>query len=128
MTTFTPPTVNIVPRFLPDSPAQEKALFKFYQPSSAYVQVFLLSDGTFVQNYSTPENQNTNIPYPWNADNPSAPYAYGSYIDYNQYPPVPVQFATGHDVWIVHMYDRPTVITDLTILALLSVQYSGCLS
>jgi hypothetical protein len=35
----------------------------------------MLLDGTFVQDYPSPENGNTNIPYPWNPSDPTAPYS-----------------------------------------------------
>jgi len=133
MPTFTPPTVNTVPRFLPDSVGQQKALFKFYKPSAAFVQVFLLSDGTYVQNYSTPENTNTDIPYPWNPNDPGGPYAWGSYVDYDQDPPKSVEFKITRPFWITKLYDRPITVTQAEADALSAflangIGYAACIS
>ena len=114
MPTFTPPTIAKVPQFLPDSTPIQKALYKFMPVGNAYVQVFLLSDGSIVQSDATAENGNTNVPYPWNPDNPSAPYAWGTYIDYEQTPPVQVAYADSLSVWILEYWDRPTEVDQET--------------
>jgi len=124
MPTFTPPRVQNVPRFLPTSAPQQKALFKFYQPYSAYVEVFWLSDGTFVQNYPTPENSNTNIPYPWNPNDPSGPFAWGYYVNFDVNPPVQTYFETSHEVWIKQMWDRPSYVDPGVALLLSNAGYA----
>jgi hypothetical protein len=128
MPTFTPPTVNTVPRYLPDSTPQQKGLYKFYKPYAAFVQVFLLSDGTFVQNYATPENSNTNIPYPWNPNDPSAPYSWAYYVDYSRVPARQAVESTKHAVWIVKMWDRPSTVTAAEATALQQAGYSAYIS
>jgi hypothetical protein len=40
-------------------------LFRHYTSRQAGVNVYKLSDGTYVQDYPTSENSNTNIPYPY---------------------------------------------------------------
>ena len=61
---FTPPLVTDNPPFLPDSTPMQVGLFRHYTPRVRGVNVFKLSDGTYVQDTATAENQNTNIPYP----------------------------------------------------------------
>ena len=63
---FTPPEVLINPPYMPSTPyGPARSLFRHYTPRAAGTNVYLLSDGTYVQTYATPENSNTNIPYPW---------------------------------------------------------------
>lgn len=65
MPTFTPPTAAVTPPFLPDTKGAEFGLAKYRNVLSAGVVVYKLSDGTYVQDYPTPENSNTNVPpYP----------------------------------------------------------------
>ena len=125
MPSFTPPTVNTVPRFLPETVGTAKALFKFYAPSAVYVQVFLLSDNSYVQNYATDENSNTNIPYPWNPNDPGGPFVTGTYIDYTTSPPRQAHLYTSHDIWITKLYDRPMKITADEATALRAAGYGG---
>lgn len=65
MPTWTPPQVQVVPPVLPDTKGLQWRLFRHFKSHWQNVAVFELSDGTFVQDYPTPENDNTNIPYPW---------------------------------------------------------------
>ena len=64
MPTFTTPTILANPRFLPESTGLQKRLFKYFKPLPRGVTVYLLQDGTYVQDAATPENSNTAIPYP----------------------------------------------------------------
>ena len=73
-TTFTPPLVDDVPPILPDSKGPAFRLFRYYQPRQRYAAVYLLSDGTFAQDVATTENDNTNIPTPWNPYELNAPF------------------------------------------------------
>jgi len=125
--TFTPPLVNVVPRFLPTDTGQQKALFRFYKPSAAYVQVFILSDMSCVQNFPTPENSNTNIPYPWNINDPSGPFAWGTYVDYTVSPPQSKYFSESHEVYITELLDRPQKISGniANILVASNAGYAG---
>lgn len=63
---FQTPYANIRPMFELDGQEGDPAydLFKFYRPMSAGVNVYQLNNGTFVQDYPTEENSNTNIPWP----------------------------------------------------------------
>lgn len=133
MPLFTPPTVNTLPRFLPDTVGQQKALYKFFKPSGVIVQVFALSDGSFVQNYSTTENSNTNIPYPWNPNDPGGPFAWGTFVNYDLDPPQTVAFQSTHSVWITKLYDRATTVTAEEAAALSAytdygIGYAACIS
>jgi hypothetical protein len=110
--TFTPPTVYDVPAILPTSMGEERRLFRYFKNRARYVMVFALSDGTFVQDTATPENSNTNIPYPYNPYDPSAPYATSYYINFEVKPPVPTVTTVAHDVWITKVY---STVTDVTL-------------
>jgi hypothetical protein len=79
--TFEPPVAKIVPRYLADTRGLQYLLFRYYQPEYKGVNVYALSDGTFAQDYPTPENQNTNFPLPFNPTEPNAPYAQWTNID-----------------------------------------------
>lgn len=57
------------------------ALWAHFENRIRGVDVFALSDGTYVQETATPENGNTAIPYPWNPDYPSAPFSYVTNFD-----------------------------------------------
>ncbi len=74
---FTPPAVLDNPPYLPTTPVGPAlSLFRHYTPRFRGVNVFLLSDGTYVQDTATPENDNTNIPYPYDPyNNPPIPFA-----------------------------------------------------
>ena len=73
---FEPPIAKgTVPQFLPDDSRETKLFFSHYAPTDRFVNVYELSDGTFVQDYPTPENSNTAIPMPLDALHPGAPYA-----------------------------------------------------
>ena len=123
MATFTPPTVDIVPPFLPDTRGPAFALFKFYPVKPAYVIVFLLSNGTYCQNYATLENQNTNIPYPWDPYVQSAPYATSIFYNYDTNQLQMDEFA--NDPYILKIYDRPTFVTAAEVASLTANNYGG---
>ena len=73
---FTPPVAQIRPTFLPDSTELQKSLWSHFANYYQGVNCWLMSDGSVVQSYPTPENSNDNLSnvYPWNPDAPSAPY------------------------------------------------------
>lgn len=63
--TFTPPLAATLPAFLPDTTGPEFGLMRYRNVLNQGVVVYALSDGTFAQNFPTPENTNTNYPpYP----------------------------------------------------------------
>jgi hypothetical protein len=66
------------------------------------VNVFLLSDGTYRQDYATPENENANVPYAWDPYYiPPTPFArvydfQGNETDYSQDPYIVTVYWGGH--------------------------------
>jgi hypothetical protein len=70
---FFTPTVQDEPPFLPDSTFTQIGLWRHYAPGIRGVTVFLLNDGTYVQDTATPGHDNVNVPYPINFNNPGAP-------------------------------------------------------
>ena len=66
---FTPPTVKDIAPYLPDSSGLQVRLFRHYATRYRGVNVYLLSDGTFVQDTATPENANSGYPLPWILNN-----------------------------------------------------------
>lgn len=128
-TKFTPPIVYDRPPYNDDSTEMQKALFKYMTPlNGRYVSVFRLSDGTFVQDTPTTENSNTNVPYPWDPNNPSAPYAVADYWDVSQSPAKYTVDATSHSVWVVKVYNGVTVVDQSEIDMLILNGYRNCLS
>ena len=135
--TFTPPVAYDRPPFLPDSDEQQKGLFKYFKPYvPRYVMVFLLSDGSFVQDVpngfapdgSTVPNTNCNIPYPWDPSNPSAPFVRSAYWDVSQSPSVYTVDTTSHDVWIESVVNGIVEVSDTLAAALIAAGYGACLS
>jgi len=90
--------------------------------------VFALSDGTFVQDTPTPENSNTNVPYPYNPWLPDSPYATSYYVDYSVTPPQPTVSNTSHEVWITTVYLAPTYVSDEQAAALTHAGYGDLIS
>lgn len=123
MKTFTPPTVYDNPAFLPDSQGAQLRLWRYFANRARSVFVFALSDGTFVQDTATPENSNTNIPYPYNPYDPSAPYSSTVYHDYNLHKQVVDN--VSQNPWITKVYTSPTPVTDAEAAALTAAGYGG---
>ena len=71
---FTPPTVKDIAPYLPDSSGLQVRLFRHYATRYRGVNVYLLSDGTFVQDTATVENGNTGYPLPWIINDPANEY------------------------------------------------------
>ena len=128
MATFTPPTAYDNPPILPDSYGPEARLFRYFPNRARYIAVFALNNGTFVQDTPSDENSNTNIPYPWNPNDPSAPYATSYYIDYEASPPTPTKILTSHEVYIIKVYLGPTQVTDEEAAALTHAGYGDLIS
>jgi hypothetical protein len=71
---FTPPQAATLPPFLPETHGAEYGLAKYRNVLLQGVTVYALSDGTFRQDISTPENTNTSFPpYPLSADGTTTP-------------------------------------------------------
>ena len=51
-------------------------LWRHYKPRPRGVNVYMLSDGTFVQDTATPDNSLTNIPLPNIINDPAGAYSY----------------------------------------------------
>lgn len=128
MPTFTPPTVYDRPPILPDSTGPARRLFKWFPNRARYVNVFELSNGTFVQDTPTSENSNSSVPYPWNPNDPQGPFSTSYYTDYSQNPPVQVKATVAQDPWIVTVYYGPTVIDSYQALALTAAGYGDLIS
>jgi len=103
-------------------------LFRYFKNRARYIYVFALSDGTFVQDTASAENSNTNIPYPYNPWEPSAPYSTSYYIDYTSNPPRPTVSNVAHSVWIKKVYMAPQTITADEAAALTAAGYGGLIS
>jgi hypothetical protein len=101
--TFTPPVAIDNPPFLPETPrGPALSLFRHYRPRARGINVFLLSDGTYVQDTASAENSNTNIPYPWNIDDPGGPFSTvtnwdGTVTSVSQDPYIVKVYYGGHD-------------------------------
>jgi len=76
---FTTPLTKVVPPILPETRGQAYLLFRHYASTYRHVNVFQLSNGTYVQDYPTVENSNANVPYPWITDSPDNQYAFVTY-------------------------------------------------
>lgn len=96
---FITPTALLLPQVLPDSSGLQKRLYLHYQLQAQGVTVFKLSDGTYVQDYPTAENSNTNIPYPIINDGGAYETVYDIFeqrTDYFQNPHVVFIYNGGH--------------------------------
>jgi len=131
--TFTPPVAHDNPPILPGMGGLANRLFRYFPNRSRYIYVFALSDGTFVQdtpNGFDPQGgvvsiTNTNIPYPYNPDDPASPYSTSYYVDYSKRPSVQVRSVVIQNPWITKVYMGPTYVTDAEKTALLGAGYGA---
>lgn len=128
MATFTPPTVKDNPPILPDMGGLSRRLFRYFPNRARFVNVFLLSDGSFVQDTATDENSNTNIPYPYNPNDPSGSYSTSYYMDYSQTPPRQVVTTVAQNPYIVKVYQEPGYVTPTEAAALTAAGYGALIS
>ena len=128
MATFTPPTVYDNPPILPDVRGLANRLFRYFPNRARYVTVFALSDGTFVQDTATPENSNTNIPYPYNPWDPSGPFVTSYFVDYTVNPPRQTHTSVSQNPYITKVYQEPSTITSAEVAALTSAGYGALIS
>ena len=128
MATFTPPTVYDNPAILPDARGLANRLFRYYKNRARYVYVFALSDGTFVQDTATAENSNTNIPYPYNPWEPSAPFSTSYFINYEVVPPVPTHTSVSQNPYITKVYQAPMYVTATEAAKLTAAGYGALIS
>jgi hypothetical protein len=121
--TFTPPQVYDNPPILPDSVGPAKRLWRYFSNRARYVNVFALSDGSFVQDTATTENSNTNIPYPYNPYDPSAPYSSTVYHDYTLKKQVVEN--VSQNPWITKVYFTPTQVSQAEASSLTTAGYGA---
>lgn len=126
--TFTPPTVYDNPPILPDKRGLEQRLFRYFPNRARYVAVFALSDGSFVQDTPTPENGNTNVPYPYNPFNPDQPYSTSYFIDFTQSPPEPTSVSVSQNPYIEKVYLVPQQVTAAEATALANAGYADLIT
>ena len=92
------------------------------------MNVFALSDGSFVQDTATDENSNTNIPYPYNPNDPSSPYSTSYYIDYSLNPPRQVESVVSQNPYVVKVYQAPQYVSPEEAAALTAAGYGDLIS
>jgi len=134
--TFTPPVAYDNPPILPGAGGLGTRLFRYFPNRKRYIAVFLLSDGTYVQD--TPNgydlsgniigNTNTNIPYPYNPYDPASPYSTSYYVDYSQSPRKQVKTTVSQNPYVAKVYLGPTAITATEQTALTAAGYGGCIA
>jgi len=120
---FTPPVAYDNPPILPAMGGLSNRLFRYFSNRPRYINVFALSDGTFVQDTASAENSNTNIPYPYNPWDPSAPYSTSYYHDYTNRRPA--KNVVSQNPWITKVYLGPTEITAAEVSALTAAGYGA---
>ena len=134
---FTPPLVKDRPPFLPDSSELQKSLWLHYENRYRGVNVWILSDGSVVQDTATPENSNTDMSavYPWDVNNAAAPYVTSVFIDSGADPQVASVHTVRHNPYpIANFYGGSShVVTPVqsTLLANYTahgIGYSDCLT
>lgn len=128
MATFTPPVAHDRPPILPDSRGAARRLFRYFPNRARYIIVFALSNGTYVQDTASDENSNTNVPYPWNPYDPSAPYATSYFVDFELKPPHQVVTTYAQDPYIVKIYTGPTYVSDTEAASLTAAGYGALIS
>lgn len=103
---FTPPLVKDRPPFNPDSTPMEKSLWAHFENRLRGVNVWIMSDGSVVQDTATAENSNTNMSevYPWNPSNPGGPYVTSVYILPGANPQIPTAQTVSHSVYPVTFF------------------------
>jgi hypothetical protein len=122
MASFTPPLVKDRPTFLPDSTQAQKDLWRFFENRLRGVNVWILSDGSVVQDTATPENSNTDMSaiYPWDTNNPKAPFVVAYYIDPGVRPQVSTAHTTSHNPYPVAFFSggssHPITAAQVTLL------------
>lgn len=128
MPLFTPPTAYDNPPILPDTRGLAYRLFKFGPNRARYIRVYKLGDGTYVQDTPSTENQNTNIPWPINPNDPYAPYVTSYYTDYSTTPPSNAVTKTSHTNPVVLEYIVPTEVTTAEAAALTAAGYGDLIT
>src|ERR1035437_6274271 len=134
---FTPPLVKDRPTFLEDSSQAQKDLWRHYELRYRGVNVWILSDGSVVQDTTTSENSNTDMSgvYPWDVNHPAAPYVRSIFIDAGVRPQVATEHDTAHAVYPVAFFagasTYPVTAAQATLLAdyiTFGTGYGDCLT
>ena len=134
MSTFTPPVASkFNPPILPDTRGPALGLFRHYISRARAVNVFKLSDGTYVQDNDSDSPVAItagNVPYPWDPNNPSGNPATGQpFVAYTDEAGV-VQYVTHPSPWIVAVYygGHSYTVSAAEASALTTAGYGACLS
>ncbi len=98
-----------MPQILPDMNPSDRRFWGHFKPRTRGVNVFLLSNGTYAQDYATPENGNTAVPYPidmTNADqvNGAAVTAPPPYAYVGGSPDIGLPTSYTLSTWVVKIY------------------------
>lgn len=101
---FTPPLTKDRPPILPDSTPDQIALWRHFENRERGVNVFKLQDGSYVQDTATEENSNTNVPYPINFNEPTAPYVRSTYVPASPAPQVLTEVDVSHTNPCISVY------------------------
>jgi len=134
MSTFVTPLRKDRPPFLPDSTELQKSLWAHFENRERGVNIWVMSDGSVVQDTATPENSNTNMTgvYPWDVNNPLAPYVRSIYIDPGANPQVPSEHDVSHNPYPVAFFSggsshtiTAAQVTLLTNYTAFGIGYSG---
>lgn len=127
MSSFTPPLVQVVPTFTPDSTQDQIDLWRHYENRIRGVNVWILSDNTVVQSDPSPENSNTDMSavFPWNISNPQDPYVRSIYIDPGVRPQVPSEHDVAHNPYPVAYFQGGTTTPVTAAQATLLTNYTA---
>ena len=106
--TFTPPTVQDVTRIWGHS---NDRLWRWYKPFVRGVNVYVLEDGTVVQDTPTPQNANSNVPYPIMAPDNTVAQVWSVFGNVNSKVPNPV---------VMEFYGGPTYTVPAVVAQLLT--------
>ena len=137
MSSFTPPLVDLVPTFTPDSTQDQIDLWRHFENRIRGVNVWILSDGNVVQSDPSPENSNTDMSavFPWDVNNPSAPYVRSIFIDAGVRPQVPSEHDVSHSIYPVAYFQggsshvlMSAQVTLLTNYTAFGIGYGACIA
>lgn len=126
---FTPPiATKVIPPSLPDDDESTQQFFDHYRPSDRAVNVYELNDGTFAQDYPTPENSNTAIPMPLDPLHPGAPYS-TIYNPIGQTNGLNVPTFQSLTLFVITIYygGRQTLVSSVVAARLTTAGYGSCL-
>jgi hypothetical protein len=123
--TFVPPIIYDIPPILPDTRGIQRALYKFQQNLPRYVRVYLLSNNVFVQDTATDENSNTDIPQPYNINEPSGLISSVEFYNYDTMQPQVID--SYLPVWIVLTFACAPQTVSVGLAAMLTAAGYGSL-